>query len=120
MRGARAGLSPLLPLASGLLTGKYQQRRVVPAGTRLAEAGGSWICCRSAISPRGGLTEFAAARRHTLLELAVSWLLSRPAVASVIAGATSPEQVALNASAAGWPPTPAELAEIDAAPARYV
>jgi aryl-alcohol dehydrogenase-like predicted oxidoreductase len=60
------------------------------------------------------LTEFAAARRHSLLELAVSWLLSRPAVASVIAGATSSEQVALNASAAGWRLTPAELAEVDA------
>jgi aryl-alcohol dehydrogenase-like predicted oxidoreductase len=56
----------------------------------------------------------AAARGRRLLELAISWLLSRPAVASVIAGATSPEQVATNAKAADWRLTPAELAEIDA------
>ena len=56
----------------------------------------------------------AAARGRTLLELAISWLLSRPAVASVIAGATSPEQVAINASAAGWRLTPAERADGDA------
>jgi aryl-alcohol dehydrogenase-like predicted oxidoreductase len=119
----RLGLAfiPYFPLASGLLTGKYQRGRTVPAGTRLAEGGrfGDLLSERN-LALVEGLTEFAAARRHALLELAVSWLLSRPAVASVIAGATSPEQVALNASAAGWRLTPAELAEVDAILARHV
>jgi aryl-alcohol dehydrogenase-like predicted oxidoreductase len=60
------------------------------------------------------LIEFSASRGHTILELAFSWLLERPAVASVIAGATSSEQVNSNVAAAGWQLTGAELAEIDA------
>jgi aryl-alcohol dehydrogenase-like predicted oxidoreductase len=112
---------PYFPLASGLLSGKYRRGRPAPAGSRLA-AGGRF---KDLLSERNlilveELTQFAAARRHTLLELAVSWLLSRPAVASVIAGATSPEQVAMNASAAGWRLTPADLAELDAILARSV
>jgi aryl-alcohol dehydrogenase-like predicted oxidoreductase len=59
------------------------------------------------------LAGFAAERGHTLLELAFSWLLRRPAVASVIAGATGPEQVEQNVGAAGWALTPAEMQEID-------
>jgi aryl-alcohol dehydrogenase-like predicted oxidoreductase len=118
----RLGLAfiPYFPLASGLLTGKYRRGRTVPAGTRLAEGGrfGDLLSERN-LAMVEELTAFAATRRHTLLELAVSWLLSRPAVASVIAGATSPEQVALNANAAGWRLTPAELAQIDAILARY-
>ena len=59
------------------------------------------------------LKAFAAARRHTLLELALSWLTSRPQVSSVIAGATSPEQIRANAAAADWKLNAEELAEID-------
>ena len=59
------------------------------------------------------LKAFAAARGHTLLELAISWLAARPRMASVIAGATSPEQVRANAAAVNWPLTREELAEID-------
>src|SRR5207244_4396819 len=59
------------------------------------------------------LIRFAEARGHPILELAFSWLLARPVVASVIAGATSPEQVRSNAAAVGWRLTPTELAEID-------
>ncbi len=59
------------------------------------------------------LANFAASRGHSLLELAFSWLLSHPPIASVIAGATSPEQVQANVKAAGWRLTPADLAEID-------
>jgi aryl-alcohol dehydrogenase-like predicted oxidoreductase len=119
----RLGLAfiPYFPLASGLLTGKYRRGRAVPRGTRLAEGGRfANLLSERNLALVEKLTEFAAARRHTLLELAVSWLLSRPAVASVIAGATSPEQVALNASAAGWRLTPSELAEVDAILARHV
>ena len=59
------------------------------------------------------LEAYAVSRGRTLLELAVSWLLSRPAVASVIAGASTPEQVRANAAAGGWRIAPDELAEID-------
>jgi aryl-alcohol dehydrogenase-like predicted oxidoreductase len=113
----RLGLAfiPYFPLASGLLTGKYRRGRPAPAGSRL-EAGGRFgdLLSQFNLALVEELAAFAAARRHTLLELAVSWLLSRPAVASVIAGATSAGQVALNASAAGWRLTRAELAEVDA------
>jgi aryl-alcohol dehydrogenase-like predicted oxidoreductase len=118
----RLGLAfiPYFPLASGLLTGKYRRGRAVPAGTRLAEGGrfGDLLSERN-LALVEALTEFTATHRHTLLELAVSWLLSRPAVASVIAGATSPKQVALNAGAAGWRLTQEELAEVDAVLARH-
>jgi aryl-alcohol dehydrogenase-like predicted oxidoreductase len=60
------------------------------------------------------LSEFAAARGHTMLELAVSWLAAQPAVASVIAGAKSPEQVKSNSSAAGWRLAAPDLAAIEA------
>jgi aryl-alcohol dehydrogenase-like predicted oxidoreductase len=60
------------------------------------------------------LLQFAESRGHTLLDLAISWLLARPTVASVIAGATSPEQVRLNVAAASWRLSAADLAEIDA------
>jgi aryl-alcohol dehydrogenase-like predicted oxidoreductase len=59
------------------------------------------------------LLAFAAAQGRTLLELAISWLAAQPPVASVIAGAKSPEQVKANASAAGWRLTAADLAAID-------
>jgi aryl-alcohol dehydrogenase-like predicted oxidoreductase len=59
------------------------------------------------------LTRFAESRGHSLLELAVSWLLHRPVVGSVIAGATSPEQPRTNVHAASWRLTDRDLAEID-------
>ena len=120
---ARLGLAfiPYFPLASGLLTGKYRRGRQAPAGSRLAAGGrfGDLLSERN-LALVEALTAFATARRHTLLELAVSWLLSRPVVASVIAGATSPEQVALNVRSAGWRLTQAEFAEIDVILARHV
>lgn len=109
------GLLPYFPLASGLLTGKYQRAAALPAGTRLAKTerlqrrfltDANW--------PRAEkLAEFAAGRGHSLLELAFSWLLARPAIASVIAGATSPEQIEQNVKAGGWHLAPEDLAEID-------
>jgi aryl-alcohol dehydrogenase-like predicted oxidoreductase len=112
----RLGLAflPYFPLASGLLTGKYRRGRPPPRGSRI-EAGGRFgdLLAEPNLEVVEKLIAFAEARGRTLLELAISWLLSRPQVASVIAGATSPEQVATNAKAAGWRLTPAELAEID-------
>jgi aryl-alcohol dehydrogenase-like predicted oxidoreductase len=109
------GLLPYFPLASGLLSGKYKHGAPLPAGSRLAND-----------PPRGGhvlnernwriveaLSAFAAARGHTLLELAMSWLASRPLVSSIIAGATKAEQVEQNVAAVSWPLSAADLAEID-------
>ncbi|MGH6944950.1 MAG: aldo/keto reductase [Geminicoccaceae bacterium] len=109
------GFLPYFPLASGLLTGKYRKNRPPPEGTRI-HPGGRYekLLSKRNLALVEALIGFAAARGYTLLELAVSWLASRPAVASVIAGATSPEQVSANASAAGWRLGDGELAEIDA------
>ena len=110
----RAGLAflPFFPLASGLLTGKYRKGKGIPEGSRIAD----WF--EGKIAPVDldrveALIAFAEARGHTLLELAFSWLLAHRAVASVIAGATSPQQVRANVAAASWSLTAAEMAEID-------
>jgi aryl-alcohol dehydrogenase-like predicted oxidoreductase len=109
------GLLPYFPLASGLLTGKYQSGAPMPADSRLTysarHAGGllntrNWRMVEE-------LRKFAAGRGHTLLELAMSWLASRPFIASIIAGATRPEQVVANVAAVGWALSAADLAEID-------
>jgi aryl-alcohol dehydrogenase-like predicted oxidoreductase len=109
------GLIPFRPLADGLLTGKYRRGAPLPAGTRLATmvraAERNLTDENWAVLDR--LAGFAAERSHTLLELAFSWLARRPAVASVIAGATRPEQVEENVRAAGWALTEAEMQEID-------
>ncbi len=104
---------PYFPLANGLLTGKYGSGKPLPAGSR-AEAGwGPKVFTDENLKKAEALAAFAAARGHTLLELAFSWLLSQRMVASVIAGAKSPAQVNANAAAANWDLTPEELAEID-------
>lgn len=107
---------PYFPLAGGLLTGKYRSGEAPPADARLAAFAPN--------RPHLGLDEdnlrtvdalatFAESHGHTLLELAVSWLLARPGVPSVIAGATRPEQVVANVSAAGWALDADQLAEVD-------
>jgi aryl-alcohol dehydrogenase-like predicted oxidoreductase len=112
----RAGLAfiPYFPLASGLLTGKYRRGQPAPAGSRLAgsEPGAGPFTERN-LAVMESLRAFAISRGHTLLELAISWLAARPAVASVIAGATSPGQVRANVAAAGWRLSEEELAEVD-------
>jgi len=111
----REGLAfvPYFPLASGLLTGKYRRNVPVPAG-RLSGGGryGSLLSDEN-LATVERLIAFAEGRGHTLLELAFSWLLAHGVVASVIAGATKPEQVRANANAAGWKLTRDELAEVD-------
>jgi aryl-alcohol dehydrogenase-like predicted oxidoreductase len=81
------------------LTGKYRKGSDAPANSRLA---GSDTITPEKLDVVEGLVQFAEARGHTILELAVSWLVAHEPVASVIAGATSPEQVDANAKAAGW------------------
>ncbi|HEX8395446.1 MAG TPA: aldo/keto reductase [Longimicrobium sp.] len=107
---------PYFPLASGLLTGKYRRGAPVPADTRIGEGGryGALLTDEN-LDIVERLTAFAESRGRTLLELTMSWLLARPAVASVIAGATRPEQVHANAAAAGWALTDEDLRGVDAA-----
>lgn len=106
---------PFFPLASGLLTGKYRQGQPLPEGSRLAtvERFAKTATDRN-LAIIESLIEFATLRGHTLVELAMSWLASRPTVASVIAGATSPDQVKVNADAVNWTLTAEESAEIEA------
>ena len=110
-RCAELGVSfiPYFPLASGLLTGKYRRGEPAPAGARLE---GSDMLTDEAFDVVEALDDFAQARGHTLLELAIAGLASQEAVASVIAGATRPEQVQANAAAANWELSPDELAEL--------
>ena len=110
------GFLPYFPLASGLLTGKYRRGEEPPEGTRLAKVDADRAA--RALSEKNfdkldRLAAFVEDRGRTLLELAFSWLLAQPAVSSVIAGATKPEQVAANVAAAGWQLTDDELAEVD-------
>jgi len=113
----REGLAflPFFPLASGLLTGKYRSGQPVPEGARLSA--GERMTGRFRTEPHqeiaDRLADLAERRGHTLLELAFSWLASHAVIASVIAGATSPEQVRANANAVGWKLTADDLAEVD-------
>ena len=109
------GLLPFFPLASGLLTGKYKRGQAAPEQTRFATT--PRLRDRY-ITPRNEdivekLEAFAAAHGHTMLELAFSWLAQRPQVASVIAGATRPEQIEQNVKAIAWKLSADEMAEID-------
>jgi aryl-alcohol dehydrogenase-like predicted oxidoreductase len=113
------GIVPYFPLASGLLTGKYTKGRDFPEGTRLAAS--SYFAADATdenFDYIDTLAAFAAERGHTLLELAVSWLLAQDGVASVITGATSAEQVRANASATSWKLEPEELAAVPTPPGR--
>jgi aryl-alcohol dehydrogenase-like predicted oxidoreductase len=107
-------LLPYYPLAGGLMTGKYKRALPLPEGARLSNARyGDRYLTQENWTRVERLEEFCKARGRTLLELAFSWLLSRPCLASVIAGATKPEQIEANVRAVGWALTPDELAEID-------
>ncbi len=107
---------PYFPLASGLLTGRYSKNQEAPPGSRLA----SWTprdhfaLTAETLDRVERLSGFATARGRTVLELAIAWLLSNPLVPSVIAGATSPDQVRTNAAATRWTLTPTERDEVAA------
>ena len=106
-------LLPYFPLSSGLLTGKYRKGTPLPEGARINEQNAERWITEEKLEVVEALIRFAESRGHTILDLAVCWLLSRPAVASVIAGATRPSQVKANVEAAGWKLTPNEVAEVD-------
>jgi aryl-alcohol dehydrogenase-like predicted oxidoreductase len=107
-RELEIGYVPYFPLASGLLTGKYRPGAPTPQGSRLA---GRDLDDKQ-LEQIEVLADFAQERGHTLLELAISALASTPAIASVIAGATTPEQVRENAAAGSWHLSDAELDEL--------
>jgi aryl-alcohol dehydrogenase-like predicted oxidoreductase len=109
------GIVPYFPLASGMLTGKYVKGEAFPEGTRFAAS--EWFsqfATDENFDRVLALTEVARARGHSLLELAIAWLAAQDGVASVIAGATSPAQVAANAAAAAWTLTDDDLAAVAA------
>jgi aryl-alcohol dehydrogenase-like predicted oxidoreductase len=99
------GFIPYFPLASGLLTGKYRRGEPAPEGTRLHGRELDW----ARLERVERLDAFAAGRGASLLEVAIGGLLAQPAVVSVIAGATKPEQVRANAAAGAWEPSADEL-----------
>lgn len=109
------GILPYFPLASGLLTGKYRRNTPLPEGTRLANTqrlADRYLSDRNwEVTER--LADFASARGRQMLDLAFSWLLSRHGVASVIAGATRPEQIEQNVRAGSWQLSVEDLSEID-------
>jgi aryl-alcohol dehydrogenase-like predicted oxidoreductase len=106
------GVLPYFPLASGLLTGKYRRGQPIPEGTRLS--GRTEVFTDEAFDRVEALDEFATERGLTLLHVAIGGLLGQPAVSSVIAGATKPEQVRANVAAADWEPSPEDLAALNA------
>jgi aryl-alcohol dehydrogenase-like predicted oxidoreductase len=110
------GILPYFPLASGMLTGKFRRGAPPLEGTRLSqlpEDRAAKVFDDRTFDTVEALNAFAEARGHTLLETAMSWLAGLPHMASVIAGATSPEQVRANAGAASWTLTDDEMAELD-------
>jgi aryl-alcohol dehydrogenase-like predicted oxidoreductase len=116
---AAEGLSllPYYPIASGLLTGKYKRGEPLPAGSRFAvvterDYTGHFLTERN-WQILDALSAYAARRGLTLLQVAMSWIAAKPQVASVIAGATRPEQVAANVKAAQAPLTAEDIAELD-------
>ena len=108
---------PYFPLESGLLTGKYRKGADLPAGSRLEEWAelphGAMFLSDPMFDAMESLIEYAESRNHTILELGLSWLAGRPDVRTVIAGATTPDQVAANAAACSWDLGDDELAAIE-------
>jgi aryl-alcohol dehydrogenase-like predicted oxidoreductase len=106
------GLLPYLPLANGLLTGKYR-RDDIPAGTRLSQERYARYLAAAPWDAIDALAAFAQERGRSIVDVAITGLAAKPTVGSVIAGATSPEQVRTNASAIAWVPSDEDLARLD-------
>ena len=104
---------PYFPLANGLLTGKYRRGQAPPRDSRATAGFGPKVFTDENLELVEKLIDFAASRGHSLLELAFGWLLAHKPVASVIAGARTPEQVHANAEAVSWVISPEDMAEID-------
>jgi aryl-alcohol dehydrogenase-like predicted oxidoreductase len=111
----RLGVSfiPYFPLANGLLTGKYRKGKPLPENSRGNDAWGPAVFNDKNLDIVENLIIFAADHKHTLLQLAISWLASQEVVVSVIAGSKSVDQVKQNATAGAWKLTPDELKSVD-------
>ncbi len=108
------GIIPYSPLAGGILTGKYREGQAPPPDTRAGrQERMRGQLTSETLGKVGALNKLAQDRGHTPGELALSWLLSRPEVSTIIAGVTRPEQVDDNAKAAEWKLTKDDLKEID-------
>jgi aryl-alcohol dehydrogenase-like predicted oxidoreductase len=105
---------PYFPLANGLLTGKYRLGKKPPAGSRAVDGFGPDVFTKQNLEIVESLIEFAEQRNHTILELAFAWLLAQKPVASVISGASRPEQVRANAAARNWKLMMSDVAAVDA------
>jgi aryl-alcohol dehydrogenase-like predicted oxidoreductase len=112
----RFGISilPYFPLASGLLTGRYRRGEAPPAGSRMKDWGMESQLTDERFDVVEGLQRFAAERDVTVLDVAIGGLAAQKAVGSVIAGATSPDQVRANVSAGAWRPSKEDLEALDA------
>jgi aryl-alcohol dehydrogenase-like predicted oxidoreductase len=115
MQAYELGLIPYFPLASGLLSGKYKRNAPLPDGTRLANTArlAERYLTEANWDRVERLREFSEARGRSLLGVAFAWLLAKPQVATVIAGATKPEQVEQNVAAAEWMVNPDDLKEVE-------
>jgi aryl-alcohol dehydrogenase-like predicted oxidoreductase len=107
------GVLPFFPLANGLLTGKVRRGRQVPAGTRLAEPRRAGYVTDAKLDKVEALITWGEANGVSILDIAIGGLAAQPGCSSVIAGATSADQVKANAAAGEWVPTDEQLAEID-------
>jgi aryl-alcohol dehydrogenase-like predicted oxidoreductase len=111
----RSGLAfiPFFPLANGLLTGKYRKGQPLPGGTRGGDGWGPKVFTEENLAKVEALIQFAESHGHTMLVLSMSWLACQPAVASIIAGAKTPEQVRANAASAGWKMSTEEIRAVN-------
>jgi aryl-alcohol dehydrogenase-like predicted oxidoreductase len=113
----RLGLAylPFFPLASGMLTGKYTKGKAPASGTRMQRWGtrASGLLSDENYEVVDALSAWAASHDHSLLDLAFAWLIEKPVIPSVIAGATKADQVRANAAAGGWRLSAEEAAEVD-------
>jgi len=105
------GVLPYFPLANGMLTGKVRRGRELPAGSRIAMR--SHLVTDEKLDTVEALIEWGAERGVSILEIAIGGLAAQPGCASVIAGATSAEQILANTAAGEWEPTTEDLAELD-------
>ena len=108
------GILPYFPLASGLLTGRYRRGEAAPDGSRMKEWGMESQLTDQRFDVIDQLQSYADERAITLLDVAIGGLAAQRAVGSVIAGATSPDQVAANVSAGAWVPSKEDRAALDA------
>jgi aryl-alcohol dehydrogenase-like predicted oxidoreductase len=107
------GVLPYYPLANGLLTGKVRRGQEIPAGTRLTEPRRAGFVTDAKLDKVEALIAWGQEQGVSILEIAIGGLAAQPGCSSVIAGATSPEQVKANAAAGEWHPTEDQLAAID-------